>query len=146
MRHNLKGRKLNRTSSHRIALLRNLAMALIINKTIKTTVPKAKELRPFIEKLVTIAKKDTLANRRLLIARLGNKPSLANDLIQITKENFSDRPGGYTRIIKSGYRYGDNAPMAIIQFVGFEPQVEGEEALEPINKASEATKEEKETA
>ena len=121
MRHRMAGRKLNRTSGHRIALLRNLAAALIEHKSIKTTVPKAKELRRFVEKLVTIARADTLANRRLLISRLGNKPEVAQALIELAVKNFTTRPGGYVRIVKSGYRYGDNAPMAIIQFVGFEP-------------------------
>lgn len=120
MRHRIAGRKLNRTSSHRIALLRNLAAALIEHKTIKTTVPKAKELRRFVEKLVTIARNETLANRRLLISRLGNKPELAQALIDLAVTHFASRPGGYLRIVKAGYRYGDNAPMAIIQFVGFE--------------------------
>lgn len=120
MRHRMAGRKLNRTSSHRIALLRNLAAALIEHKTIKTTVPKAKELRRFVEKLLTIARNETLANRRLLISRLGNKPELAKALIDLAVTHFQVRPGGYVRIVKAGYRYGDNAPMAIIQFVGFE--------------------------
>ena len=120
MRHRIAGRKLNRTSSHRIALLRNLAAALIEHKTIKTTVPKAKELRRFVEKLVTIARNETLANRRLLISRLGNKPELAQALIDLAVTHFASRPGGYLRIVKAGYRYGDNAPMAIIEFVGFE--------------------------
>ena len=129
MRHRMAGRKLNRTSGHRIALLRNLAAALIEHKTIKTTVPKAKELRRFVEKLVTIARADTLANRRLLISRLGNKPEIAQALIDLAVKNFATRPGGYVRIVKSGYRYGDNAPMAIIQFVGFEPVAGTEIAL-----------------
>lgn len=121
MRHRMAGRKLNRTSSHRIALLRNLAAALIEHKTIKTTVPKAKELRRFVEKLVTIARTETLANRRLLISRLGNKPELVQTLIDLAVTHFTTRPGGYVRIVKAGYRYGDNAPMAIVQFIGFEP-------------------------
>lgn len=126
MRHNMAGRKLNRTSGHRIALLRNLAAGLIEHKTIKTTLPKAKELRRFIEKLITIARTDTLANRRLLISRLGNKPELTQALIDLSVKHFSVRPGGYVRIVKAGYRYGDNAPMAFVQFVGFEPTA-GEE-------------------
>lgn len=129
MRHGMAGRKLNRTSGHRIALLRNLACAMIEHKSIKTTVPKAKELRRFIEKMVTIARTDTLANRRLLISRLGNKPEMAQALIDLSVQNFSARPGGYTRIVKAGYRYGDNAPMAIIQFIGFEPKTEAEITL-----------------
>ena len=126
MRHGMAGRKLNRTSGHRIALLRNLACAMIEHKSIKTTLPKAKELRRFIEKMVTIARADTLANRRLLISRLGNKPEMTQALIDLSK-SFATRNGGYTRIVKAGYRYGDNAPMAIIQFVGFEPTTQSEE-------------------
>lgn len=132
MRHRMAGRKLNRTSGHRIALLRNLAAALIEHKTIKTTVPKAKELRRFIEKLVTIARTETLANRRLLISRLGNKPELTQALIDLASTHFSTRPGGYVRIVKAGYRYGDNAPMAIIQFVGFEAVAETEITLSDV--------------
>jgi large subunit ribosomal protein L17 len=129
MRHRMAGRKLNRTSGHRIALLRNLAAALIEHKTIKTTVPKAKELRRFVEKLVTMARTETLANRRLLISRLGNKPELTQTLIDLATTHFKSRPGGYVRIVKAGYRYGDNAPMAIVQFVGFEPVVSSEITL-----------------
>lgn len=132
MRHRMAGRKLNRTSAHRTALLRNLAAALIEHKTIKTTVPKAKELRRFIEKLVTIARTDTLANRRLLISRLGNKPELTQTLIDLAVTYFATRPGGYVRIVKAGYRYGDNAPMAIIQFIGFEPVAGSEIVLSDV--------------
>jgi len=129
MRHRMAGRKLNRTSGHRIALLRNLAAALIEHKTIKTTLPKAKELRRFIEKMVTIARTNTLACRRLLISRLGNKPEVAQALIDLSVNYFVTRPGGYVRIVKAGYRYGDNAPMAIVQFVGFEPTAGSEITL-----------------
>ena len=129
MRHGMAGRKLNRTSGHRIALLRNLAAALIEHKTIKTTVPKAKELRRFVEKLVTMARTGTLANRRLLISRLGDKPELTQTLIDLAITHFATRPGGYVRIVKAGYRYGDNAPMAIVQFIGFEPVAPSEITL-----------------
>jgi len=121
MRHNLKGRKLNRTSAHRIALLRNLTAALVEHKSIETTLPKAKELRSFIEKLVTIGRQNSLAARRLLLARLGNQTPVVNKLIDLAVNDFATRPGGYTRIVKSGYRYGDNAPMAVIQFVTYDP-------------------------
>ena len=135
MRHQMAGRKLNRTSSHRIALLRNLAAALIEHKHMKTTLPKAKELKRFIEKLVTLARINDLASRRLLISRLGNKPELVSKLIDLSVTHFAVRPGGYTRVLKIGYRYGDNAPMAIIQFVGFEPKADEEIKLDDASVA-----------
>lgn len=124
MRHRLKGKKLNRRSEHRMAMLRNIAVSLIENKTVKSTLPKCKTIRPFIEKLTTIAKKNTLHARRLLLSRLGqSRTEAVNELIKMASGDYKDRPGGYTRILKSGFRYGDNAPMAVIQFVGHEHQV-----------------------
>jgi len=116
MRHKKGYRKLNRTMSHRQALLRNLASALIREEQIVTTLPKAKELRRYIEPLITLAKKPTVANRRLAFARLRDRAAvvkLFNDLGQ----RSLDRPGGYTRVLKFGFRDGDNAPMAIIELV-----------------------------
>jgi large subunit ribosomal protein L17 len=116
MRHKKGYRKLNRTTSHRQALLRNLASALIREEQIVTTLPKAKELRRYIEPLITLAKKPTVANRRLAFARLRDRAAvvkLFNDLGQRSLE----RPGGYTRVLKFGFRDGDNAPMAIIELV-----------------------------
>lgn len=115
MRHRLAGRHLGRTSAHRAALYRNLAISLIEHQVIKTTVPKAKELRRFVERLVTLAKEDTVANRRLAFARLSNKNAVSK-LFEIAKVNQS-RPGGYTRILKCGFRPGDQAPLAYIMFV-----------------------------
>jgi large subunit ribosomal protein L17 len=116
MRHSLSGRKLNRTSSHRKALFANLAQALIKNEQIITTLPKAKDLRPIVEKLVTMGKKGGLNARRLLSSRLRDD-ELAAKLVGPIAERYSSRNGGYTRIIKNGFRYGDNAPMAIIEFI-----------------------------
>lgn len=116
MRHRKIGRQLNRNSSHRRALFRNLTIALLEHEVIKTTVPKAKELRRFIEPLITLAKTDSVANRRLAFARIRNIAAVAklfNDLGPRSKE----RPGGYTRILKCGFRTGDKAPMAYIELV-----------------------------
>ncbi len=126
MRHKIAGRKLNRTSSHRKALFKNLAQALIKNEHIKTTLPKAKELRPIVEKLITLAKKGSLAARRQAISQIQDQSTVAK-LIDTLAQRFSNRAGGYTRILKAGFRYGDNAPMAIIQFVDFDPTVKGSE-------------------
>ena len=113
MRHLVKGRKLNRTASHRIALKRNLAMSLIEHKSIKTTLPKAKELQSFVERLVTYAKKDSLHGRRLILQRIKgkNKAKVADILIHDLAPNYKDRNGGYTRIIKLDNRKNDNAKM-----------------------------------
>lgn len=116
MRHRLKGRKLNRTSSHRVAMLANMATSLIMNEQIRTTVSKAKELRPFVEVLVTKARKNTLAVRREIIARIKDKQA-TEKLMAILAPRYSARPGGYTRIVKAGFRYGDAAPVAYIEFV-----------------------------
>ena len=116
MRHRKAGRKLNRNSSHRKALLKNLAIALIEQDIIKTTLPKAKELRKVIEPLITLGKEDTVANRRLAFNKLRSDAAVAKLFSEIAV-NAKERNGGYTRIIKAGFRYGDNAPMAIIEFV-----------------------------
>jgi len=116
MRHKLSGRKLNRTSSHRKSLFKNLAQALIEHEQIKTTLPKAKDLRPVVEKLITLGKKGTLAARRQAISQIQNQESVSK-LIDVLAKRYSERSGGYTRIVKAGFRYGDNAPMAIIEFV-----------------------------
>ena len=116
MRHKMGMRKLNRTSSHRKALFKNLANALIEHEQIKTTVPKAKELRPIVERLITLGSKGTLHARRQIISKLGQGPNVEKLLVEL-KSRFSERPGGYVRILKAGFRYGDNAPMAVIEFV-----------------------------
>jgi len=116
MRHKKSGRKLNRNSSHRKALFKNLAIALIENDIIKTTLPKAKELRRFIEPLITIGKTDTVANRRRVFSKLRSDSAVAK-LFTNVSVNAKDRNGGYTRIIKAGFRPGDKADMAYIELV-----------------------------
>ena len=116
MRHGHGLRKLNRTSEHRLAMLRNMMNSLIAHEVIKTTVPKAKELRRVVEPMITLAKEATVANRRLAFDRLRDRDSvvkLFNDL----GPRFKSRPGGYTRILKMGFRVGDNAPMALVELV-----------------------------
>lgn len=135
MKHRIKGRRLSRNSAHRKALMRNLASALLEHEMIKTTLPKAKELRPFVEKLLTLAKKDTLANRRLAISILGSN-TLVNKLFTDLGVRVAARNGGYTRIMKFGFRTGDKAPMAIIEIVD---RVIEEEASKEV--ASESKKE-----
>jgi len=117
MKHGLKQRKLNRTSSHRLALLKNLSISLIKHETITTTTEKAKELRPFIEKLVTKAKSDNLSNRKYILSKLFNNKEACQKLFSEISVQQKDRNGGYTRIIKKGNRIGDFAHTSIIQFV-----------------------------
>lgn len=116
MRHGLGLRKLNRTSSHRLAMLRNMMNSLIEHEVIKTTVPKAKELRRVVEPMITLAKEATVANRRLAFDRLRDRDSVVK-LFNELGPRFKARPGGYTRILKMGYRVGDNAPMALVELV-----------------------------
>ena len=116
MRHKKSGRKFNRSSSHRKALMKNLSIALIERDIIKTTLPKAKELRGFIEPLITLAKEDNVANRRLAFRRLRSDAAVAKLFTEIAK-NSLERKGGYTRIIKAGFRPGDKADMAFIELV-----------------------------
>jgi len=116
MRHRKAGRKLNRNSSHRKALLKNLAIALIEQDIIRTTLPKAKELRKVIEPLITLGKEDTVANRRLAFSRLRSDAAVAKLFTEISV-NSKDRKGGYTRIIKAGFRPGDKADMAYVEWV-----------------------------
>jgi large subunit ribosomal protein L17 len=116
MRHRLAHRKLNRTSSHRAALLRNLSNALLKHEAIKTTLPKAKELRKVVEPLITLGKKPSLANRRLAFDRLRDRDMVVK-LFDDLGPRFLARPGGYVRILKFGFRQGDNAPMALVELV-----------------------------
>ncbi len=125
MRHGHGLRKLNRTSSHRLAMLRNMANSLIAHEAIKTTLPKAKELRRVVEPLITLGKKPSLANRRLAFDRLRDRDSVVK-LFGELGERYKTRPGGYTRILKFGYRVGDNAPMALVELVD-RPEVEAAE-------------------
>ncbi len=116
MRHGNGLRKLNRTSAHRQAMLRNMMNSLLTHEVIKTTVPKAKELRRIVEPLITLAKVPTVANRRLAFDRLRNRDNVVK-LFDVLGPLFAKRPGGYTRILKMGYRVGDNAPMAFMELV-----------------------------
>jgi large subunit ribosomal protein L17 len=127
MRHKSGGRKLQRTSAHRIALFRNMSAALIKHEQITTTVAKAKELRPYIEKLVTLGKRGGLANRRLAMSRLMDEAQLAK-LFDVLAARYADRAGGYTRVIKAGIRASDAAPMAIIEFVDRDVDAKGKDS------------------
>ena len=129
MRHGHGLRKLNRTSSHRLAMLRNMMNSLIAHEAIKTTVPKAKELRRVIEPMITLAKNATLANRRLAFDRLRDRDSVVK-LFADLGPRFKARPGGYTRILKMGFRVGDNAPMALVELVDRVPVLNSAETDE----------------
>ncbi|MCG8503422.1 MAG: 50S ribosomal protein L17 [Sphingomonadales bacterium] len=127
MRHRKSGRKLNRTASHRKALFMNMAQALLKHEQITTTLPKAKELRPIVEKLITLGKKGGLANRRLAIARLQNK-DLVGKIFDELAERYAERNGGYVRIFKAGFRHGDSAPMAVIELVDRNEEAKGQDS------------------
>lgn len=124
MRHGMSGRKLNRTSSHRRAMFANMANALFKHEQIKTTLPKAKELRPYAEKLITLAKRGDLHSRRQAMAKLRDK-TVVSKLFAVIAERYADRSGGYTRVMKAGYRYGDSAPMAVIELVDRDQDAKG---------------------
>ena len=128
MRHRLSGRKLNRTSSHRKAMLSNLAAALIKHEQIETTLPKAKELRNVVEKLITLGKKGGLHARRQALSVLGGDTQLVEKLFTILCERYRERPGGCVRVLKSGFRYGDNAAMAIIELVERDVEAKGQDS------------------
>ena len=127
MRHKSGGRKLQRTGAHRIAMFRNMSASLIKHEQITTTVAKAKELRPYVEKLITLAKRGGLANRRLAMSRLMDEAQLQK-LFDVLAERYKDRNGGYTRIIKAGIRASDAAPMAIIEFVDRDVDAKGQDS------------------
>ncbi len=127
MRHRVGGRKLGRTSSHRLALFRNMAAALIKHEQITTTLPKAKELRPYVEKLITLAKKGGLSNRRLAHARLLDDTQLTK-LFDVLAARYADRNGGYTRVLKAGIRASDAAPMGIIELVDRDFDAKGQDS------------------
>lgn len=127
MRHGMSGRKLNRTSAHRKAMFANMASALIKHEQIFTTLPKAKELRPIVEKMITLGKKGDLAARRTLISRLRDE-KMAKKVFDELAPRYEERNGGYTRVLKAGFRYGDNAPMAIIEFVDRDESARGQDS------------------
>ena len=127
MRHNMSGRKLNRDRSARKALFVSLSQALIKHEQIKTTLPKAKDLRPIVEKLITLGKKGGLANRRLAYAYLRDDV-LVTKLFDTLATRYADRTGGYARVLKAGFRYGDNAAMAVIEFVDRDEDAKGKDS------------------
>ncbi len=124
MRHGLHGRKLNRTSAHRKAMFANMAVALLKHEQIKTTLPKAKELRPIVDKLVTLGKRGGLHARRQALAFLRDK-DITGKLFDTLAERYAERHGGYTRVLRAGFRYGDAAPMAFIELVDRDPEAKG---------------------
>lgn len=135
MRHGIKTKKLNRTSSHRKALMSNMAVSLALHEQITTTLPKAKLIRPVLEKLVTIAKKADLNARRALLASLKSELAV-NKLLEVIAVRYKDRNGGYLRIMKAGFRYGDMAPMAVIEFVDRDVSAKGKNYGEKISQES----------
>ena len=144
MRHRISGRKLNRTSAHRQAMFANMANALIKHEQIKTTLPKAKELRPYVEKLITLAKKGGLAARRQALSTLQDE-AMVEKLFETLGERYADRAGGYTRVLKAGNRYGDNAAMGIIEFVDRDEDAKGQDSG-PVPEIDEEVEEETEAA
>ena len=135
MRHRVGGRKLGRTSSHRAAMFRNMAAALIKHEQITTTLPKAKELRPYVEKLITLAKRGGLSNRRLAHSRLLDDAQLAK-LFDVLAARYAERNGGYTRVLRAGIRASDAAPMAVIELVDRDPDAKGQDSG-PVETAEE---------
>ena len=127
MRHRNAGRKLGVTTQHRHAMFANMAAALIKHEQIKTTLPKAKELRPVVEKLVTLSRKNNLASRRLALSRIRDEAQVKK-LFEVIGPRYASRPGGYTRVLKAGFRHGDNAPMAIIEFVDRDESAKGQDS------------------
>lgn len=140
MRHAKAGRKLNRTQSHRKAMLGNLAVALIKHEQIVTTLPKAKELKPFVEKLITLGKKGDLHARRQAYAKLPDKQWAAK-LFDTLAPRYAERNGGYTRVLKAGFRYGDSAPLAVIELVDRDESARGQDSgpVEVTDEGVEAT-------
>ena len=136
MRHGKAHRKLGRTTAHRTAMFANMAASLIKHEQIVTTLPKAKELRPFVEKLVTLAKRGDLHARRQAVAELRSLP-VVKKLFETIGPRYKDRAGGYTRVLKAGFRYGDNAAMAVIEFVDRDPSEKGKDSG-PVQVGAEA--------
>ena len=136
MKHSISQRKLNRTSSHRKTLLVNLSNALIKHEQITTTLPKAKELRPFVEKIISLGKKENLHSKRKANSILQDKKNIKK-LFEVFADRYKDRKGGYTRIVKLGNRYGDNAPTAVIELVDRDIEAKGKDSGPVIEKKSE---------
>ncbi len=133
MKHRIKQRKLNRTTSHRKAMLANMATALIKHEQIKTTLPKAKELRPYVEKLITMGKhaaanpEKAVAKRRQVVSKMRDQEQ-SRKIFDVLAERYADRPGGYVRVLKAGFRYGDAAPMAIVELVDRDVDAKGQDS------------------
>ena len=127
MRHRRAGRKLNRTSSHRRAMFANMSAALIKHEQIVTTLPKAKELRRVVDRLITLAKKSDLTSRRLAASRVRDE-AMVKKLFEVLGPRYKDRPGGYTRVLRAGYRYGDSAPLAVIELVDRDVEAKGQDS------------------
>ena len=141
MRHNVKGRKLNRSSAHRKAMFSNMAASLLKHEQIVTTLPKAKDLRPVAEKLITLAKRGDLHARRQALSKLGDK-EVVSKLFGEIAERYKERNGGYTRVLKAGFRYGDAAPMAVIELVDRNPDAKGADDLARVAAGQEDDEEE----
>ena len=127
MRHGFRGRRFNRTTEHRKAMFANMAAALIKHEQIVTTLPKAKDLRPVVEKLITLGKRGDLHARRLAMSKLRDE-TMVKKLFDVLGKRYQDRNGGYTRVLKAGFRYGDNAPLAVIEFVDRDPAEKGKDS------------------
>jgi large subunit ribosomal protein L17 len=137
MRHGFRGRRFNRTSEHRLAMFANMSAALIKHEQIVTTLPKAKDLRPVVEKLITLGKRGDLHARRLAMSKLRDD-AMVRKLFDVLGPRYKERNGGYTRIIKAGFRYGDNAPMAVIEFVDRDVDAKGLDSGPVQEKSAEA--------
>lgn len=140
MRHGIKGRKLNRTSSHRTAMLANMAAALIKHEQITTTLPKAKELRRFMDRLITLAKRGNLHSRRLAMSRVRDE-TMVKKLFDVLGERYEQRSGGYTRVLKAGFRHGDSAPRAVIELVDRDVDAKGQDSGPSQEKESDSEQE-----
>jgi large subunit ribosomal protein L17 len=138
MRHGFAHRKLNRTHQHRKAMFANMAASLITHEQITTTLPKAKELKPIVDKLITLAKKGDLASRRRAISKIRDEDAVKK-LFDVMGDRYKDRQGGYTRVLKAGFRFGDNAPVAVIELVDRDPEAKGKADRERLA-AEEASK------
>lgn len=136
MRHGMAGRKFSRKSAHRLSMFTNLAQALVKHEQITTTLPKAKDLRPLVEKLITLGKRGDLHARRQAVSMLQDQ-ALVTKLFSVIAERYKTRAGGYTRVLKAGFRYGDNAPMAIIELVDRDESAKGQDSG-PVAGAEEA--------
>jgi len=130
MRHGYRGRRFNRTAEHRKAMFANMSAALIKHEQIVTTLPKAKDLRPVVEKLITLGKRGGLHGRRLAMSSLRDE-RMVRKLFEVLGPRYKERPGSYTRVLKAGFRYGDNAPMAVIELVDRDPEAKGQDSGPP---------------